>query len=262
MRRKLLKRRGDGKNKSALESKRLIASGKENAQIVAGEDLLQEVEEVVIMAEEISEALAHLRLGDELHPDTGNPHHGENLTRTFLQVHDEDGATPGRSRVRRLARFLHRVLRRVDHVMGVGIDPGIGDGGVQLVALVLQIGGIPGSRADAAQMPVMIELDPLFAVFHLAHVLPGETGEIDQALHATFRDRPYQKTAAQENLHLHQDLDPGRGQNLSPAHVLAPEVLAAGVATGGDLRLTIPELIEEMHALMLASAVDPVMIAV
>ncbi|KAJ9360559.1 hypothetical protein DTO280E4_4276 [Paecilomyces variotii] len=214
--------------------------------------------------EEVSETPAHLRPGDAVRPDIEKAGQGGNLIRMFLRVPGEDVAPPGRSRVQCLALLLRRVLHpRVDHAMGEETGPETGGGGLQSVALVPRIGGTLGSRADAVRMPVMIELDPLLAVFHLAHVLPGETeGGIDRPLPAAFRGRLRPKTIVAGSIRLYQGPDLGRGPDPSPAHRLTLRAPVGGVAAGGDLHLTIPEPIEEMHALMLASAVDPVMIAV
>ncbi|KAL1869485.1 hypothetical protein Plec18167_007783 [Paecilomyces lecythidis] len=198
--------------------------------------------------------------GVAVRPAIESPGHGGSLIHMFRRLHDEDAAPLGRSRVHCLALRLHRGLHRcVDHAMGEETDPETGDEGVRSVTLVPQTGRMREGRADAVQMPVMIELDPLPAVFHLAHVLPGETeGEIDQLLPAAFRDHLRPETIVAGSVHLYQ----GHGPDPSSAHGLALEALVEGVAAGGDLRPTIPEPIEEMHALMLESAVDPVMIPV
>lgn len=105
----------------------------------------------------------------------------------------------------------------------------------------------------------MIELDPVPAVTtRLAHVLPEDTeGDTRLPCPAARRDRLRRDIVAAEGALLcpGQGLDHWSAPTLAPA----PESWAEGAADGEDLHLTIQELIEEKHALMLARAVIPAM---
>lgn len=137
--------------------------------------------------------------------------------------------------------------------MGTEIGLETGGAGDPSAALAPLTDGDTEEIEGAVQITVMIELDPVPAVTHLAHVLPEDTeGETRLPCPAARRDPLRRDTVAEGAL-----LYPGQGLDRWPAPIPARVLASLGPADGEDLHLTIQELIEKKHALMLARAVNP-----
>lgn len=218
------------------------------------------VEEVVTTIDELLETRGRHRRDGGAGIVFGDLDQDGSRTRMFQRVPVEAVDLPDHP----LAQFL--VLRRrrdrrrlVERAMEVEIGPET-DVGVQSAAQCRLIGVITRSLGDTVQTTV-IDVDPLPAVIHHAHLLPDETDEDNDPFPLAVCHHLPQTTEIIVDggtLLLSQGQDLDLDQWFAP--VLGLELRMKRVADAEDHRLI--KLLEEIHPLMLARAVKPVITAV